>query len=378
VADARDYGILSLAVIRFLARLVHGFAWRVRLMEYAWSLVEKELASKVRVPWRARPALWRRGFLGEAAVLYGFHENSPRAYLSDYARFVKTCLINGPYGILLDDKLLFARIMRDHAGYLPVVFGILSDGIVIGKEASDGPAADVPLTALLRTRRDLVLKPVNGGGGRGVVLLHARSCRFTVNGRDVDEKALIGLAVQWNGHMVSSYVRQHPALCALYPAATNTIRILTMRDDDGVFIAAAVLRIGTERSKPLDNWSRGGLSAAIDRGSGRLGRAASYPVGGDRLEWHARHPETGASIEGMLLPNWQQISAAVLEVARTLLFLPYVGWDIVVTEDGFRIIEGNRYSDVNLLQIHSPLLADKRVLAFYQRHGAARRYERES
>jgi hypothetical protein len=44
---------------------------------------------------------------------------------------------------------------------------------------------------------------------------------------------------------------------------------------------------------------------------------------------------------------------------------------VVVTEDGFRILEGNNFSDVNLLQIHGPLLKDERVAAFYSRHGIA-------
>jgi hypothetical protein len=41
----------------------------------------------------------------------------------------------------------------------------------------------------------------------------------------------------------------------------------------------------------------------------------------------------------------------------------------VVTEDGFRILEGNKYPDVHILQVHRPLLADDRIRAFYRRHG---------
>ena len=40
-----------------------------------------------------------------------------------------------------------------------------------------------------------------------------------------------------------------------------------------------------------------------------------------------------------------------------------------MTKDGFQILEGNNYTDVNLLQVHAPLLRDERILSFYQRHG---------
>jgi hypothetical protein len=49
---------------------------------------------------------------------------------------------------------------------------------------------------------------------------------------------------------------------------------------------------------------------------------------------------------------------------------PYIGWDVVVTDThgSFRVVEGNSSPDV-INQTHEPLLADERVVRFYEHHG---------
>jgi hypothetical protein len=51
-------------------------------------------------------------------------------------------------------------------------------------------------------------------------------------------------------------------------------------------------------------------------------------------------------------------------------YLPYVGWDVVVTDDGIRILEGNSNSGLDGIQHYGPLLADPRVRRFYESRGA--------
>lgn len=366
----RERGRLS----RFAAKLVHHAAWRLRLLEYAWEGVERELASTVRVPWHKRPGMWRRGFLSESRVLYGFPRDDWRDFLADYPRFVHTRLINGRHGAVLDDKLMFQRFLAGYEHLLPEMHGVVWRGEL---HTLDGETPPQPAADAVRTLADeagtLALKPSRGGGGRGFHLLRSGGAGLTINGRHVDADALPGLLEKCDGHIVTEYVRQHPELSRLYPQTTNTVRVLTMvGEDNEPFVAAAVLRVGTALSDPSDNWIQGGLCAPIDIGSGRLGRAANYPSGGDRMTWHERHPDTGAQIEGTWVPRWARVAAGLLDVVREFPVFRYVGWDLVVTEGGFRIIEGNNYTGVNLFQIHRPLLADPRVAAFYRRHGVVR------
>jgi len=117
----------------------------------------------------------------------------------------------------------------------------------------------------------------------------------------------------------------------------------------------------------VDNWTKGGLGAEVDLETGELGEAVTFPRSG-KLTWYKNHPSSGSKIEGIVVPHWSHVQSEILDVARSLPFLPYIGWDIVVTENGFKIIEGNNNSDVNLLQVHRPLLLDPRIADFYKKY----------
>jgi len=60
---------------------------------------------------------------------------------------------------------------------------------------------------------------------------------------------------------------------------------------------------------------------------------------------------------------------AILDVCKRMEYVPYIGWDVVVTPDGFTVTEGNGCPDVGH-QSFSPLLSEPRVSAFYDRFHA--------
>ncbi|MEX2643597.1 MAG: hypothetical protein WD270_09100 [Acetobacterales bacterium] len=120
--DHQPASSAPLRLFRLFEKPVHAVAWRLRLLEYALSALEREIKSTVRVPRRVRLRLWRRGLLSEAWVLYDLARNDPDLYLSDVERFVGTRLINGAHGVVLDDKLLLARLFDGPlARYAPPV-----------------------------------------------------------------------------------------------------------------------------------------------------------------------------------------------------------------------------------------------------------------
>ncbi len=166
--------------------------------------------------------------------------------------------------------------------------------------------------------------------------------------------------------LVAKTVKQHPMLNNIFSKSLNTVRVLMMRCplSQQVLIAAAALRIGTSSSSPVDNFSRGGISFFVDLKTGIIGSGKQK----NGTEWSA-HPETGARVTGLTVPMWREVKdvcSAAFEYSKGLV---YVGWDVAITPDGPVLLEGNSNCDVDLVQVHGPLLLDERVKAFYQHYG---------
>ncbi|MDG5759796.1 sugar-transfer associated ATP-grasp domain-containing protein [Natronococcus sp. A-GB1] len=344
-----------------------------------------------------RLALWRRGFLSRAGVIYDFERHDPEAFVSDYQRFVRTKNLNGTWSVALSNKLFFDWLMRAYGDHRTVVYGLVRGGLfhefddsrepAPAAVAGDGTAALEPavdsrtaarheagawVADRLAEEGKLVLKWIRGGGGENVLLCSRTESGYEVNGEHYDRGALVARVDDLENYLVCEHVEQGPYAAALYPETPNTIRVLTMYDDDAeeAFIAAAIQRMGSDLSGSMDNFSQGGLSAEIDVETGELGPAAQLPYESDRLEWHTHHPETGTRIQGTKVPAWETIRERVLELASSHPMLPYVGWDLVLTDDegSFKVIEANDHPGLKAMQINGPLLADERVRRFYERH----------
>jgi|LSQX01.2.fsa_nt_gb hypothetical protein len=333
------------------------------------TLVTKELSFSQKVPLGKRIGGWRRGFLSESGMLYGGNGHDLSDYLSDWSRFIRTCGLRDDWCFLLDDKLLFYAVFK---GVLPLpsLIGLIVEGRLCRLHA-DAPGT---LPELIRANGGIaVLKPRAGSMGLGVLVIRETDGWWNVNHRAMGETELHELARSLDGYLVQQFVHQGRYSSAIYPDAVNTVRLVTMLDPDTEepFAAASVHRFGTSQSAPADNWSRGGLSARVDVQTGRLGEAVTCPSDGT-CRYHARHPESGAAIAGVMVPDWEQIVEGVLHALKCIPLLPYVGWDIVVTNSGFMILEGNSNTDVNLLQVHQPLLADERVRRSYRKMGVVR------
>ncbi|KPV39014.1 hypothetical protein AN478_11845 [Thiohalorhabdus denitrificans] len=145
--------------------------------------------------------------------------------------------------------------------------------------------------------------------------------------------------------------------------------MLVLKDARGAFLAGAAHRFGASREVPVDNFSRGGVACGVDPERGVLGRGVTEP-GLYARDVHDRHPVTGKRLEGVRVPFWEDLKELTVELTEAVPGLRYAGWDIFVSPEGPKVIEGN--GDVanpnNLLQPHRPLLTCPRTVAFFRDH----------
>lgn len=320
--------------------------------------------------------MWRSGFRNISGTLYDLSPERARDYLPDKVRLLtyttgrtsSTLEINGSFARgMLDDKLLFTKFFSRQLP-IPQVLAVIERGEVFAQDSVTRAAGSV--LDLAERHTSVVLKPSDGSRGRGIFRLDANP--ETLNGRAVTAAQVDGFIQKLDHYLVTETVQQARYAEMICPLTTNTVRVVTMIDPDTgePFIARAVHRFGTFETQPADNWSRGGLCALVDLETGVLGPGVKHPKQtAGKLEWRSHHPDTGEAVEGVRVPRWQDLCVTLLDVVRRNPFLKYVGWDVAVTEDGFFVIEGNKNTDVDLLQVHGGLLTDPRVQRFYEFHG---------
>lgn len=161
--------------------------------------------------------------------------------------------------------------------------------------------------------------------------------------------------------VVEEYVVQHPKMQALAPSAVNTVRMVTISNNDNpvtpdgrhIDVAYASLKMGGANSI-VDNLTAGGMVAGIDLETGKLVTNAADEF--DHV--FEKHPVTGTVIKGFEIPFFKETIEMVYDCYEKKKIQGYLGWDIAITEDGPMVIEVNVVPGVILFTL--PYIEEKK------------------
>jgi alpha-L-glutamate ligase-like protein len=264
----------------------------------------------------SRAAARLRGALARRAEVYGINRrNLALVYPNNDRRHYP----------LADDKLLAKERFQAAGVPAPETLAVC-----------EGLYAVPGAVEALRGRSQFVVKPANGAGGGGILVVGAwdaeAGCWRRAGGEPLTPHTLgrhladVVFGVHSNQledrAFVERRVEPHPLFAGLWGDGLCDLRVITLRTAP----VMAMIRVPTAESGGRANLHQGGLGIAVDLASGRTFRALHL---GRAVE---RHPESGARLLGLELPAWP----AVLDVARraaAAVPLGYLGVDVVVDRE---------------------------------------------
>lgn len=180
----------------------------------------------------------------------------------------------------------------------------------------------------------VIIKPEGGACGQGVTKITWEDSESV--------EALIKRVQNGNHYVIEEIIKQHSGMSALNPDSVNTIRVETIVDKNGVpHINNMLAMLGTTTAI-INNAHAGGIMCHIDPETGIIDGKGVNPEGKRILI----HPATKRILLGYQLPNWSGIAEYAKKLALVVPEARYIGWDIVILEDGYDVIEGNVHPGV--------------------------------
>lgn len=186
------------------------------------------------------------------------------------------------------------------------------------------------LEKFLANKDTVIAKPLEGSSGQGIE-------KFVRADWQEGVPKFLELLRQKSIGILEELVIQHERMSKLCPTSVNTVRIATLLGDKKQGIVYAFLRIGNGRV--MDNVDCGGMAARVDLESGKL-----LTVGADKQgNTYKVHPKTGTPIVGFEVPFWEEAKKMCQDAAQKVPQMRFVAWDVAITNDGPRFIEGNSF-----------------------------------
>ncbi|WP_166259667.1 sugar-transfer associated ATP-grasp domain-containing protein [Marinobacter salicampi] len=284
----------------------------------------------------------RDGFFSKRRYFYPFDKYHKALFITDWEiEFHFRTLNPNTAKENLKNKIFFQLMLRHTplADSSPGLIGSVSNG----QYRSYSEFSTV--NNIFDSKDRVFLKPASGWGGE--------RCFLATSPNDIPDKGT---------YVIENCAEPHPYALTIFPYSINTIRVFTLKDEHNEpFIVGAAHRFGGQADSPIDNFSKGGISCGIDMATGILKSGTSNP-GAHATILHQQHPVTKVDLAGVQIPFWEDVKNLALDLARYYGDLNYAGWDIYVSPNGPKIIEGNGdLPNPNLIQVHSPLLVSNRV-----------------
>ncbi|MGB3776096.1 MAG: sugar-transfer associated ATP-grasp domain-containing protein [Leeuwenhoekiella sp.] len=185
----------------------------------------------------------------------------------------------------------------------------------------------------------LMAKKSSGQAGLGLekIDIVRNNGRILLRGKEPEE--FLAYARSMDYDLLDTYVKQHQDIENISPDALSTIRVISVVDKNrDVHILGAMIRMST--GSFVDNFHKGGVSAAVDLDSGKLVPPMLFQDP-RKSKTMTTHPVTKEQVIGFIVPFWQEVIPMIKKAALVIPNVRTVGWDVIITAQGPSLLEGN-------------------------------------
>lgn len=262
-------------------------------------------------------------------LLHKTHEQAKNYVTIHKKKFFRDYLNDPEEFYLLNDKYCAYELFKDE---------YKRDVICISEES------DYPIFCdFVHKHQSFVVKPRSLMQGHGVFAAKVEfldDCSLKSYFRKLLDKGIeytnTFYGYQDHALVIEELIKQDASLAKFHPASVNGIRITTVRVGDKVYAYKPWFKIG-RGGQFVTSATYNTYDAGIDAETGIV-----YTPGvTENREFAEVHPDSGERILGFRIPRWDEAIAFVTELAKKLDSVRFVGWDIVLTPDGWCVMEGN-------------------------------------
>ncbi len=240
------------------------------------------------------------------------------------------------YYPLVDDKLLTKELAEEAGLKVPALYGVIRSTHDIRH-----------LSRLVGEHEEFVIKPANGAGGDGILVIDGKQSDRPVVYRKSSGQAIAvdAIALHISNILAGAYslggrpdvamieyrVKFSPLFEKISFQGVPDIRTIVYRG----YPLMAMVRLPTTQSDGKANLHQGAIGAGVDMAGGRT----LDGVANNRQVTH--HPDTRAPISDVEIPGWQSLLEMAAECSD-LTGLGYLGVDVVLDRElGPLILELN-------------------------------------
>lgn len=202
-----------------------------------------------------------------------------------------------------------------------------------------------------RKIKGVAIKKVTGDLGRDVYICDFEHgylitpSRMKLSASSIDSL----LDTNGDGFIVEEKLTHHNRIADVCGEGLSSLRIQTLRKSNGdVTAQLAYFRMGL-CARDTDHATSGGINATVDLNTGTVKNG--FAINADHASKVEVHPDTKYSFRGFEVPFWHDAIAMCLTAAKLLPRIHFVGWDVVITNEGPKIIEGNVGNSMSLYQL---------------------------